>query len=631
MHHDESLHATFRVVTSPRAAATSTNPLMHGPAPVSTRSRGVFKLAGGRRRHPRACRSPSPGRGAGGDARCSSAARSARSQRTVAAGAARGGRRCCSTSRASRANDVIAVLWTVLIVARRVGATATTARSRWLVLAAAALALGFRDEGDRVHHARQRAPLPRRHAHGGPRSSTRQARVDPRRVAMAVVLFPGRVGRRGAVGDPLAPLRARAGASGSARARADMLVVLGDAGRSRSWSAASQIVPRRRGGRLASSAPRTGWTVAVLVGRWGRAGPSWSGWRGDAQRWWAPRADRAGHHAAAVHNVVSRPPQGFPGRVSGGSSTTGWDQQDVRRGKPGRGFYYLMMLPALRVSWCSSPRSPAARGLLRRGDRLARLLAWWFRLDAGRAGRFAGEKMPWLKRPTSPVPLALLAGPRRRRGPSPPLWRRLRDEGRGRRLTWGRDRRGCGPAARARRPCSRCAPPSGCPYAHPDTPVEPLIYTQDRPPTSRASPVRSRRTWRPAPTPHHDRRRDDLGADVGRGPGTCANLPRRPLRAGGKPCARGGYGEDAIVIVGAPRTLPHGGPRCASASRTGGRTCTAGGFPEGRLPRHGRFEGPRRRAGVGARLWADWADFHRGRHPRGVRSARLRGEVLFPP
>ena len=138
MHHDESLHATFAWYLA-EGRGYEHNPLMHGPLLFHTVA-GVFKVAGDGDiasrlpmavagavlvatpllfpPHPRAGRDP-------------------RFAATLLALSPV----LLYFSRFSR-NDVIAVLWTVLIVAA-VWRYRADGRSRWLVLAAAALALGF--------------------------------------------------------------------------------------------------------------------------------------------------------------------------------------------------------------------------------------------------------------------------------------------------------------------------------------------------------------------------------------------------------------------------------------------------------------------------------------------------------
>ena len=147
------------------------------------------------------------------------------------------------------------------------------------------------------------------------------------------------------------------------------------------------------------------------------------------------------------------------------------DQQDVRRGTQPV-FYYLMMVP-LYEFLALLPALAGGVWLFARGDRLARLLAWWF---AGTliALSLAGEKMPWLTVHLA-LPLALLAAhvagaalpaavTALRRAPG---WRWV----------------GAGVAAAAALLLFGWSLRStvAVTYLHPDTPVEPLIYTQTSP------------------------------------------------------------------------------------------------------------------------------------------------------
>ena len=148
------------------------------------------------------------------------------------------------------------------------------------------------------------------------------------------------------------------------------------------------------------------------------------------------------------------------------------DQQAVQRGTQ-PGYYYLMMLPLYEFVLLA-PALLGGAWLLWRGDRLTALLAWWF---AGTllALSSAGEKMPWLTVHMA-LPLALLAA-RSLGAALPAAAAALRRSGR--------------PVARAGAVAGlvvgalllalslRTA--GGVVYAHPDTPLEPLIYTQTSP------------------------------------------------------------------------------------------------------------------------------------------------------
>ena len=105
------------------------------------------------------------------------------------------------------------------------------------------------------------------------------------------------------------------------------------------------------------------------------------------------------------------------------------DQQDVQRGNQ-PGFYYLMLLPIYEFLTLV-PALAGAVWLLSRGDRLTRLLVWWF-VATLVALSFAGEKMPWLTVHLA-VPLAFLAG-RALGAALPPALRWLRSD---RATAWG--------------------------------------------------------------------------------------------------------------------------------------------------------------------------------------------------
>ncbi len=598
MHHDESLHATFAWYLA-EGRGYEHNPLMHGPLLFHTLA-GVFKLAGD---GDVTSRLPVALAGAALVATPLLFRRSLGPLATTTAAALLAvSPVLLYFSRFSR-NDVIAVLWTVLVFAA-VWGYRHDGRSRWLVLAAAALALGFATKETAyialaivllyLDATLTAALLDQAGARG------------PRRAAMAVALFPV-AWVVAALWGPLAPLRARLGFEERPR-EADMLVVLGTLTLP-FLVAASQIVLGDAGeaGFLGS---QHGVTVAVLVtmGAAALVGMAW-----DAQRWWL---------LALVVLVITLPlyttwftnPQGFLGAFWG--QLDYWlDQQDVRRGNQ-PWFYYLMMLP-LYEFLVLIPALAGGAWLLRRGDRLARLLAWWFASTLV-ALTLAGEKMPWLNVHLA-VPLALLAG-HAVGAALPPLWRRLRDEG-ATPLAWGAT--GAGAAAAVLVVLLSLRTAFGVTYAHPDTPVEPLIYTQTAPDVPRltreieahvaASPTpttivvetTSGLTW---PWAWYLRNLPDVRYE-----------PVESVRAGG-------YGEDAIVIA-APTTLPHGDP-LRERFAYGRPYVHRWWFPEAGY-RATTFEGLVDGLASG-QIVADWADFIAGGIPEDTIGA-LRGEVLFPP
>ena len=154
------------------------------------------------------------------------------------------------------------------------------------------------------------------------------------------------------------------------------------------------------------------------------------------------------------------------------SSLDYWlDQQAVQRGTQ-PGFYYLMMVPLYEFL----ALIPAAGGLwlLRRGDRLTALLVWWFAASF-LALSLAGEKMPWLTVHLA-LPLALLAA-RAVGAACATIWNGIQGEygffawaGAAAVLMVGAVVLG-----------GSLRSTTAVVFTHPDTPVEPLIYTQTSP------------------------------------------------------------------------------------------------------------------------------------------------------
>ncbi|MFN8638805.1 MAG: TIGR03663 family protein [Dehalococcoidia bacterium] len=144
-------------------------------------------------------------------------------------------------------------------------------------------------------------------------------------------------------------------------------------------------------------------------------------------------------------------------------------QQAVQRGTQ-PAYYYAFLVPLYEMV----SLLPAAIGgviLLWKGDRFARLLAWWgFGTFAALSG--AGEKMPWLTVHIA-LPLAILAAYALGRGIEA-----IRDRGNARDLPLV-----VAPAALVMGLLFALAVRNGAlvAYAHPDTPLEPLIYTQTSP------------------------------------------------------------------------------------------------------------------------------------------------------
>jgi uncharacterized protein (TIGR03663 family) len=142
-------------------------------------------------------------------------------------------------------------------------------------------------------------------------------------------------------------------------------------------------------------------------------------------------------------------------------------QQEVQRGgQPW--FYYLFMVPLYEFA----ALVPAVIGgaiLLARGDRLTRLLGWWA-LGTFIALSAAGEKMPWLTVHVA-LPLAILGGYVLGR-----LVGAVRSGDRPRRIS-------ATVALGGATLLALLAIRNGVAvaYTHPDTPIEPLIYTQTSP------------------------------------------------------------------------------------------------------------------------------------------------------
>ncbi len=157
-------------------------------------------------------------------------------------------------------------------------------------------------------------------------------------------------------------------------------------------------------------------------------------------------------------------------------------QQDVARGEQ-PWFYYVMMLPIYEFVTLIPALIGGIWLIVKRRDSFAVLIAWWF-LGSLVAFSYAGEKMPWLVTHLA-LPLAFLAAyvvgmviPR--------AVERLRDLKQSSAIAWA----GAGAVGFAGVLAFALSvrTAQGVTYAHPDTPIEPLIYTQ----TSRDVPNLSR-------------------------------------------------------------------------------------------------------------------------------------------
>lgn len=157
-------------------------------------------------------------------------------------------------------------------------------------------------------------------------------------------------------------------------------------------------------------------------------------------------------------------------------------QQEVQRGTQ-PWFYYLMMVPLYEFLTLIPALIGGIWLIVKRHDGLAILIAWWF-LGTLLAFSYAGEKMPWLTTHMA-VPLAFMAAYVISRF-LPGILERLRDVERSSGASWAAAAvaglaflLAFGLSVRDAHAVS---------FLHPDTPVEPLIYTQ----TSRDVPNLSR-------------------------------------------------------------------------------------------------------------------------------------------
>ena len=468
MHHDESLHATYAWYFA-EGRGYEHNPLMHGPLLFHTVA-ALFKLAGDSEvtaRLPMALAgtalvlTPLLFRRWLGTAGTVAAALLLALSPVL-----------LYYSRFAR-NDVIAVLWTVLLVAA-VWRYRDDGRARWLVLAAGALALAFATKETSylavamlllyLEATLTAALLDQQMAQQGARGW--------RRVAAGLALFPV-AWLVAALWRPLGPLRARLGWAERPR-EADLVVVLGTLTLPFLVAGVQAVVGEVEPGGLVTEHGETA-AIVLLVAASAAVGLAWD-WR----RW---------PLLALIVAAVTLPLFTTWFTNADGVRSAFWgqldywlDQQDVRRGNQ-PGFYYLMMLP-LYEFLALIPALVGAAWLLSRGDRLTRLLLWWL-LSTFVALSFAGEKMPWLAVHLA-VPLALLAG--RALGAALPAARRRlgrpgrSGDARAGALGWaGWAGTGAAAVAGVLVLALSVRAASGVTFGHPDTPVEPLIYTQTAP------------------------------------------------------------------------------------------------------------------------------------------------------
>ena len=454
MHHDESLHATFAWYLADGRGYRH-DPLMHGPLQFHVIA-ALFKLIGDSewvtRLFPALAGTALVAaplllrRWLGGTATVVAALLLALSPTLL------------YFSRFAR-NDVPAALWTLLLVTavwryRREG------RGRWLGLLAGALALAFVTKETSylavamlllyLHVALARTLFGRL----APTYSTRAGR----RVLAVVGLALG-AWLLAALWRPLG----RRLVAGPRPREADLLVLLGTLTLPL-LAAALRFPVAALGGEGEIGHTAAVVAVLVLLAASAAVGLGWD-WRR-----WAP--------LALLFYAILLPlySTGFTNVDGLGSAFWGtldyWlDQQGVQRGEQ-PWFYYLMMLPLYELL-ALLPALAGGLWLLWRGNALTRLLVWWLAATLI-ALSFAGEKMPWLTVHLA-LPLALLAA-QAAGAAAPALVRALRRLLRPPALAAA----GVVTVALALLALSlRTA--AGVAFAHPDTPREPLIYTQTSP------------------------------------------------------------------------------------------------------------------------------------------------------
>ena len=591
MHHDESLHALFAWRFA-EGQGYAHDPLMHGPLLFHTLA-AVFKAAG---EGDAVSRLPFAVAGSAlvltplllrrriGDAGVVAAALLLALSPVL-----------LYYSRFAR-NDLPAALWTVLLFAA-IWRYREDGRDRWLALAAAALALSFATK-ETAYLVAATALLYLNAAC----TAALLARFPLRgadRLRAAIALFPA-AWLLAALWRPLGPLRRRFGLETLPR-EGDLLVVTGTL-TAPFLAAALQLPFPALGG-------PDGPGIAEELALGAIAASAVAGLLWDPRRW-LPLGVLAALIVLPLFTTWFTNADGF---VSGfwGQLDYWLAQQDVRRGQQ-PGFYYLMMLPIYEFL-ALIPALAGGAWLLWRGNRLARLLAWWF-LSMLAALSFAGEKMPWLNAHLA-VPLALLAG-LAIGAALPAAARRLRGD---RATAAGWAAAGAVASASALLAGLSLRTAAEVSFGHPDTPVEPLIYTQtapDVPPLAleiervaraRGAPVivdtTASMTW---PWAWYLRDLPDV-----------RYLPAGEVRGAGTP--------DGAVLVSAAATLDPGwrsdrfGPPRPYVHRWW--------FEEGGYK--GSSFGSLLRGLRSGDLLADWASFVAGRTDAESLGA-LRGEVRFP-
>jgi uncharacterized protein (TIGR03663 family) len=528
MHHDESLHAMFSWYFA-EGRGYRHDPLMHGPFQFHVIA-ALFKLFGSSdfvARIPAALAGTALvatplllRRWLGGAGTVATAAFFALSPSLL------------YFSRFAR-NDAFIALFTVLMVVA-IWRYRDDGRLRWLLLLAAMLALGFATKEviyltaavfllalNAMTWRGLVAQIPPGEGAPGWRRRLMAAGLLPSAWAV-VALWP-----------LLGALRRRLGLASRTR-EGELLLVMGTLTATQ-LAAAVQLPLEAAGVELAGRSEVLVGTAtgAVLLAGAAAAGLAWR-WR-----WWAACFGLFALITVPLFTTFFTNMDGFVSGFWGGLDY--WlAQQEVQRGEQPR-FYYLMMLPIYEL-WLLVPAVLGGAWLLARRDGLAALLAWWF-LGSLVALSYAGEKMPWLLVHLA-TPLALLAGlalgqalPRVRAA----LWRPDASA-----RAW----MAAGGGGMALALLAVLALRTGLlvSFAHPDTPVEPLIYTQTTPDVPRLT----REIIAALDGPPETRRAGSVIVD------TTASLSwpwawyLREVPAGylpGEGIRRGEIAEDAILIV----------------------------------------------------------------------------------
>ena len=466
MHHDESLHALFSWYYAEGRGYTH-DPLMHGPLQFHVMA-GAFRLFGASEvvaRLPAALAGTalvaSPlllRRWLGGTGAVAAAALLALSPTLL------------YFSRFAR-NDVPIALFTLLLVIavwryRQSGAASAGGAAhggrRWLLLAAGALAFAFTTK----ESAYLSAAMLLLYLDGAVAWSLVPSRLVGARRALAWAALLPIAWALVALWPLAAPLRRRLELGGWSR-DADLLVLLGTLTATQ-IAALAQLPVKALTGELSEQRELALSVVAIagLFGGTAAVGVLWS-WR----TWLAGATVFAAIYLPLFSSLGSNPEGIYSGLWS---SLDYWiAQQDVQRGgQPG--FYYALMLPVYEPLVLLAGLGGGA-WLLARGNPLARLLAWWF-VGTFVGLSFAGEKMPWLAVHLA-LPLALLTALAADRA-LPLLAVVLRRQGAPARAWAGA---GLGAALVIALGGLALRTGTAVSYGHPDTPVEPLIYTQTSP------------------------------------------------------------------------------------------------------------------------------------------------------